>query len=268
MTTPSTPSQPATKGLTALITGANRGIGFEIARQLGSEGWRVLMGCRDPERGDQSVGALAALGHDVELVEVDVSDPIAIERVRDGLDGSLDVLVNNAGVSLSGFNEDVARRTLAVNYWGPRRLTDAMLPKMTAGGRVVHVSSGMANEATLAEPLRKRFADASLNPDDVDALMDRFVRSLADGTAREQGWPLNAYRVSKLGLNALTRALARTHTNVSFTAVCPGWVRTDMGGETAPRSVEQGADGIVWAAQTAAQAESGGYFRDRSPCSW
>ncbi len=261
-------STPAPSTLTALITGANRGIGFEIARQLGSEGWRVLMACRDPERGDQAVGALAALDYDVELVELDVSDPIAIERVRDDLDGQLDVLVNNAGISLSGFNEDVARRTLAVNYWGPRRLTEALLPKIPAGGRVVHVSSGMADESTLPEPLRKRFADPTLDPAGVDALMDKFVRSLADGTAREQGWPNNAYRVSKVGLNALTRALARSRDDISFTAVCPGWVKTDMGGEKAPRTIEQGADGIVWAAREADQAASGGYFRDRSPCSW
>ncbi len=218
----------------ALVSGANRGIGAEIARALAADhGFVVLAGARDPGKVEARDGVVA--------VELDVSDDDSVAAAFGRIEsdpGRLDVLVNNAGVggnytdSAAEFDLDDARRTLETNLFGAWRLAQAALPLLRDSDdpRIVNVSSGAGQL------------------DDMQG-----------------GYP--AYRISKSGLNALTRILAAEEGRVRVNSLCPGWVRTDMGGSGAPRSVEEGADTAVWLA-TDPGVGSGGFYRDRKPIPW
>jgi len=265
-------SSPPTR--TALVTGANRGLGLETARQLAGQGFRVLVTAREASDARRAAGALEGPGASVAALSVplDVADPGSIAAAADHLRGAgaaIDVLVNNAGVSLDGFDAGVARRTLETNFFGPLRLTEALLPLIPAGGTVVMVSSGMGELAGLDQRLRARFTDPALTRDALIELMNTFVADVAAGAHRERGWPSNAYRVSKVGLNALVRVWAPelAGRGIIVNAVCPGWVRTDMGGPGASRGVEKGAASIVWGA-TRRGEPTGGFFRDGRRIDW
>jgi carbonyl reductase 1 len=179
------------------------------------------------------------------------------------------VLVNNAGIAMEGFDEVVAYKTLATNFHGVRRLTRALVDRMADGGRIVMVSSGMGELDGLAPQLRERFLDASLDEAALVAFVDGFVREVAERRHTASGWPSSAYRVSKIALNTLTRLYARElePRGIRVAAVCPGWVRTDMGGPGASRSVAEGARGIVWAATTSELA-TGRFYRDARRIPW
>jgi carbonyl reductase 1 len=187
-------------------------------------------------------------------------------------DGGLDALVNNAGVSLDGFDADVARRTLAVNLFGAMHVTDALLPSMRPGARIVMVSSGMGELSGVRGEERARIADPELTREGLLALVESFVRDVAAGTHARRGWPSNAYSVSKIAMNALVRVLARELAadprGILVNAENPGWVRTRMGGRSAPRSVEDGARTAVWLATLPEGGPSGGFFRDEQAIPW
>ncbi len=227
----------------ALVTGANRGIGLEVCRQLAECGLRVVLTARDPQAGQTATAELTRAGHDVTFCPLDVTDPAAAEAARAFVAerfGHLDVLVNNAAVYL---DDDVSifdvplsdfAATLAANLYGPLHLCRAFVPDMRRRGygRVVNVSS-------------------------------------ESGQLRSMGGYNGAYAISKTALNALTRVVAaEAGPAVKVNAVCPGWVRTDMGGPHASRSVAQGAAGIVWLATLPDSGPSGGFFRDGQPLDW
>jgi len=243
----------------AVVTGANRGLGAEIARQLGGRGLRVVATSREPRDG---------------FATLDVTRAEHVEALAHRLagEGGLDVLVNNAGVSLDGFDADVARRTLDVNVRGAMRVTDALLPGMRDGGRVVMVSSGMGELSGVRGEVRERFADPELDRAGLLALVESFVRDVAAGTHARRGWPSSAYSVSKIAMNALVRVLARELAGdprrILVNAENPGWVRTRMGGASAPRSVEDGARTAVWLALLPEGGPTGGFFRDERPIPW
>lgn len=229
--------------LTVLVTGANRGIGLEYARQFADKGYRVIGTARDPAKATD----LAAVADRVEAL--DVSDAASVAALAARLDGeAIDILVNNAGVfletkdfalpqaaSVFAVDPEIVQATLACNALAPLRLIQAIVPIMREGGwgRIVNVSSGMGQ---LAE-------------------MEGF-------------WP--GYRMSKAALNALTRLTAREieGSPIKINSVCPGWCRTDMGGPNATRSAEEGAAGIVWAALLPDDGPNGGFFRDGKPIQW
>jgi carbonyl reductase 1 len=168
----------------------------------------------------------------------------------------------------------VARRTLDVNFFGPMHLTDALLPSMHAGGRIVMVSSGMGTLSHVSGEVRSLFEDPRMTRSELVTLMESFVRDVAAGRQSERGWPANAYSVSKVGLNALVRVLARELESdprrILVNAADPGWVKTRMGGPTAPRAVEQGARTPVWLALLLEHEHgpSGGFFRDERAATW
>jgi NAD(P)-dependent dehydrogenase (short-subunit alcohol dehydrogenase family) len=249
--------QVGTNPSVAVVTGANRGIGQEIAKQLAARGVRVLAAAREVGAGDVVL----------DVTSMDQIDALA-DRLRDGLD----ILINNAGVSLDGFSDEIARRTLAVNFYGAMNVTDRLLPSMRAGGRIVMVSSGMGELSIVAPHLRTELDSPNLNRRGLIELMESFISDVANGVHRDKGWPSNAYAVSKLGLNALTRVLARELAGdrraIIVNAACPGWVHTRMGGRGAPRSPKEGARTPVWLALLPAGSPSGGFFRDEHPIAW
>ena len=225
----------------ALVSGGNRGIGREVARQLAEKGLAVVMGSRDPGKGE---AVAQELGNGIVATQLDVTDEESVGSAISFVErefGRLDVLVNNAGIA-DGWSGaaveadfDRVKEILETNLFGAWRLAKAALPLMRKNGygRIVNVSSGM-------------------------------------GQLSDMGGHSPGYRVSKTGLNALTRMLAAEleGENILVNSVCPGWVRTDMGGENARRSVEQGADTPVWLATLPDDGPSGGFFRDREPVPW
>ena len=229
----------------ALVTGANRGIGYEICRQLAGNGLRVILTSRDANKGLPAQKKLWRAGLDVIYRELDVTrrgSVSALARYLGKEHGRLDVLVNNAGIMIDHSStsvlvekEDVFRRTLQTNFFGALRLCQAVIPLMQQHGygRIVNLSSGLGQ-----------------------------LDDMGDGNA--------AYRMSKTALNALTRmvAAATDGDGILVNSVCPGWVRTDMGGRSASRSVEKGAQTAVWLATLADGGPSGGFFRDRKPIPW
>ncbi len=233
----------------AVVTGANRGLGLETCRQLAQRGLRVILTSRDPGRGQAARDGLRAKGQEITFHPLDVTDAGSVDRLREFIlheYGRVDVLVNNAGVFLdpiggsepsasSVFRSDIdtVRTTMETNLYGPLRLCQSLLPLMQGSGRVVNVSSGM-------------------------------------GQLSEMNGGCPGYRFSKTALNALTRIMADElqNTRIKVNSVCPGWVRTDMGGPNATRSVEAGAATIVWLATLDDDGPSGGFFRDREPIPW
>jgi len=252
----------------AIVTGGNRGLGLETCRQLATGGVRVVLAAR---RGEDAGAAAAALGVDSLALDVTDGDSIAqaVATVRERYH-RVDILVNNAGVAMEGFDAAIARATLAVNTFGPIAVTDAFRPLLSDRAAIVMVSSQMGELACVSPALRARFTAPNLSRDQLTALMEEFVGDVAEQTWEGKGWPNSAYRVSKVGLNAFTRILAReiADTEVCVNAVCPGWVRTDMGGMNATRSVEEGARSIVWAATLPPDGPTGGFFRDGAPMPW
>jgi NAD(P)-dependent dehydrogenase (short-subunit alcohol dehydrogenase family) len=225
---------------TALVTGANKGIGLEVARQLAALGWRVFVGARDAVRGE---AAAESIEGDAELLELDVTQPTSIAKaVREmGAQVSqLDVLVNNAAIledgdsSVLSLSPEIARRTLETNVLGPLRVTQGFVPllRKSPAARVINVSS----------------AAGQLGGD-------------LSGFAP-------AYSISKTALNGLTVQLAAALPGMAVNSISPGWVRTDMGGSNAPRSVQEGAAGIVWLAAEAPQSLTGKFLRDREILDW
>ncbi len=224
----------------SLVTGANRGIGREVAVQLGGLGHFVLVGSRDPSKGAITLDAITAAGGEGTVLALDISDPASIaaacEVVRDL--GSLDVLVNNAAITYdtwqTAINPDfeVIREALETNLYGTWQLTSALAPMLRASahGRIVNVSSGA-------------------------------------GAINGMGGHLPAYRISKVSLNALTCMWAAELPGVLVNAVCPDWVATDMGGGGG-RPVSEGAAGVVWAATLPDSGPTGGFFRDRQRINW
>jgi carbonyl reductase 1 len=251
----------------AVVTGGNRGIGRDIARRLVASGLDVIATGRDPGQGKDAAADVGA-----RFFPLDVTDAASIEALAANLSGGLDVLVNNSGVSMQGFDARVAKGTLDVNFFGAMNVTDRLLPSMRAGGRIVMVSSGMGELSSVSEALRQRLLDPSLSRAELVSLMESFVRDVAAGTHARNGWPSSAYRVSKVGLNALTRILAREletdPRRILVNAVCPGWVRTAMGGAGAPRSIEKGSETPAWLALLPDGGPSGGFFRDQHEIAW
>jgi NAD(P)-dependent dehydrogenase (short-subunit alcohol dehydrogenase family) len=223
------------------VTGANRGIGLAIARQLAELGYSVLLGSRDLKAGEDAAKSLRRAGLEIEAVPIDLTDPAAIDAALNAINKSgchIDALVNNAGVlhekPILELTDAEIADSIAVHLAGPLRLVRALAPKMIRDkyGRIVNLSSGWG--------------------------------SFAEG----MGGP-GLYGVTKAALNALTVRLAKELPSaVKVNAMCPGWVQTRMGGQGATRSPEEGADTAVWLATLPDDGPTGGFFRDRKAIDW
>ncbi|MFB2836807.1 SDR family oxidoreductase [Floridanema evergladense] len=231
----------------AVVTGANRGIGFETCRQLAKKNIPVILTSRDEFKGKAAAEKLESEGLEVSSYPLDVTNAESVEKlaqfIRDRF-GKLDILVNNAAIALDFSAEgstvfqakvSTIQQTIKTNLYGPLLLCQALIPLMQINnyGRVVNVSSGAGQLQEM-----------------------------------KSGYP--AYRMSKTALNSLTKMFAYEleGTNILVNSVCPGWVKTDMGGPNAPRTTEQGADTIVWLATLPDDGLTGGFFRDRQPIPW
>jgi NAD(P)-dependent dehydrogenase (short-subunit alcohol dehydrogenase family) len=242
-----------------------------VSRELLQLGYDVVLTARERAAGEAAARGLGAPDHARSLV-LDVSDDASVARFATELAAGprVDALVNNAGASFDGFDEGVAARTLDTNYRGAVRVTRALLPQLSPSANIVMVSSGMADLSRFSAPLAKRLLAPGLDAEGVEAIAQEFVSAVARDQHVKLGFPQNAYGVSKALLNAFTRALARElgEGGRRVNAVCPGWVRTRMGGGAAPRSLEEGARGITWAATLGAGGPNGGFFRDTRAIPW
>lgn len=228
----------------ALITGANRGIGQELARRLAIEGWKVLVAARDAKKGEAAAARLKKeTAGKVRFIRIDVTDPASIAAARQKLkDGAvkLDALVNNAGIYGEREGDLGAERTIDTNFFGTLHVTDGLSELLVEGAHVVNVTSGLGALANLSPERRDELADPALT-------RKRLVAMMKDAASTNvKGWGTDCYGVSKAALNALTRILARElePRKIKVNATCPGWVRTDMGGRNAPRTVEEGAASV------------------------
>jgi len=238
----------------ALVTGANKGIGFEVARQLARKNFHVFLGARKSDAGLAAVQKLNkegekedyGKGHSglaVTFIEIDVSKPDSIRRAAEEFSRKsdrLDTLVNNAGILLDDDKDvltitpEIFETTLRTNTVGPLLVSQAFVPflRKSDAPRIVNVSSGGGQ--------------------------------LTDGA---DGWA-PAYCISKTALNGVTSQLAAALPKFAVNSVCPGWVRTDMGGSNATRSVLEGAAGVVWLAADAPQNQTSKFWRDRKIIPW
>jgi NAD(P)-dependent dehydrogenase (short-subunit alcohol dehydrogenase family) len=222
---------------TALITGASRGIGREVARTLASEGWQVLSAVRDAKSAPAGTQAEA----------VDMADRASIEALAQRLlarKQRLDALVNNAGVYTGP-----VRRMWDVNVLGPLLLTRALEPLLVDNARVVMVTSGLGRLSGQPASLIERLTDPALSLED----LERLAKEAPGG-----------YGASKAALIAMARVFASQlkARGILVNAISPGWCRTDMGGAGAPRSVEQGAASVLWGVRLSPGGPSGGAFED------
>lgn len=232
-----------TKMKNILITGANRGLGFEIARQAGEKDFHVFISGRDEEKLREALSRLKGDNISAEILVMDVSRDESIRKAAEELSARevrLDVLVNNAGIllkadeSLLDDDFELFNKTIITNSYGPLRVVREFLPLIITPGRIINISSG---GGSMSDPV--------------------------------EGWS-PAYCTSKTLLNAITRHLAYElkSLDISVNAVCPGWVKTDMGGRSAPRPVEKGAQTPVWLASDAPQQLTGKFFRDKKEIPW
>lgn len=228
---------------TVLITGANKGIGFQIAKDLGKTGFKILLGARNIEKGKTASQILVKKGIDAEFIEIDVSNPKSIENAfeivsKDYL--KLDALINNAGILDDSNNTildipfDVAINTLQTNALGALWTTQVFFPLLKSGSRVIMMSSGLG----------------------------KFCERVSDYA------PI--YSISKTTMNAITKHLSNelTKQGIIVNAMSPGWVKSDMGGQAASRTLAQGADTAVWLASEAADSINGQFLMDKKPINW
>lgn len=236
----------------AFVTGGNRGIGYAIGRSLAQRGITVILGIRDPNKGAKACSRLQGEDLDVNFELLDVTDEDSLKTAVKHIQaqfGRLDILVNNAGILIDSaenvldVSQSTIKKTLQTNVLGPLMLCQNCVALMKAGGygRIVNISSTLGSLSEMVDP---------------------------DSAYAGVGTP--AYRLSKAALNAVTMLVAKEvrNDNILVNSACPGWVRTDLGGDQAPLTPEQGADTPVWLATLPDDGPTGGFYRERTRIPW
>jgi NAD(P)-dependent dehydrogenase (short-subunit alcohol dehydrogenase family) len=228
----------------AFVTGGNRGIGYELVKQLALKGFKVILASRDPKMGHEAAQKLKGLDLDVSFVMMDVDDQESIRQAAITVNekyGRLDVLINNAGLyfdeneKLLTMDPSILEKTMRTNFFGAYYVIHSFMPLMEKQryGRIINVSS------------------------ELGAMRDMSVQGAG------------SYKLSKLALNGLTQLVAaEIKGDIKINAVCPGWVSSDMGGPSAPRTPKQAAESILWLATIGPEGPNGGFFRDGKPIGW
>ncbi|XP_039137812.1 salutaridine reductase-like [Dioscorea cayenensis subsp. rotundata] len=288
----------------AVVTGANKGIGLEIVKQLASNGIMVLLTARDVKRGTEAVEKLKDSGFsDVVFHQLDVSDSASIASLVDFIKtefGKLDILVNNAAVlgifvdlqDLDSSTKEIIEKgegpaffklldaavedyekteeCLNINYYGTKKVIDALMPflQLSHSPRIVNVSSSAGKLQYIpGESIRREFGDADgLSEEKLDELLRHFLSDFKAKNLEQNGWPtrLSAYIISKVALNALTRILAKKYPKFCINCVHPGYVKTEINFNTGTKTVEEGAKGPVMLALLPDGSPSGFYYDQTS----
>ncbi|ESK96611.1 carbonyl reductase [Moniliophthora roreri MCA 2997] len=286
-----------TSPLVIIVTGANKGIGFEtirnlaknasssfLAKEVKADGALIYLTARDEARGKEALQKLRLSGSTrIEFVQLDVSDPQSVEQFKNFIASRherVHALINNAGVApaVAGdggrFDSKTINWVMSVNYWGVRSMTKAFLPLMHEKGRIVNLSSGLSHLGPISNrTLVQRFLTAS-RVEQADALAKEWQDSVADGSYSKKGWPSMSYSVSKMLMNALTRAFAaenaKAHPNLLINWIEPGWVTTDMGGPWASDGdAKEGSRCPTFAAIGDLKGKSGvGFDKDTNEREW
>ncbi|KFO20379.1 carbonyl reductase [NADPH] 1 [Fukomys damarensis] len=255
----------------ALVTGANKGIGFAVTRELCRRfSGDVVLTARDEARGRAAVQQLQAEGLSPRFHLLDIDDLQSIRAVGDFLRreyGGLDVLVNNAGIFFNKGDPTpfhlVAEATMKTNFFGTLNVCKELLPLMRPQGRVVNVSSMSSSMALkgCSPELQQKLQSETITEEELVKFINKFMEDMKNEGHEKEGWQNNAYGVSKIGVTVLSRIQARKLSEerrgdrILLNACCPGWVRTDMGGHSAPKSPEEGAETLVYLALLPPDAE-------------
>ncbi|XVF80013.1 hypothetical protein PTKIN_Ptkin15bG0036300 [Pterospermum kingtungense] len=267
----------------AVVTGANKGIGLEICKQLASKGVMVVLTARDEKRGLEAVEKLkeSGLSDNVVFHQLDVADPATIASLVEFIKtqfGKLDILKNSellllmqpgAEVNWSGLlteTPELSEKCLQTNYYGAKRMCESLIPllQLSDSPRIVNVSSSMGKLKNISNEWAKAvLSDAeNLTEQKVDEVLSEFMKDFKEGSLESKGWPafIPAYRVSKAAMNAYTRILVKKYPNFCINSVCPGFVKTDINYNSGILTVEEGAEGPVRLALLPNGSPSGLFF--------
>lgn len=270
----------------AVVTGSNKGIGLAIVRALCKDyQGDVYLTARDKGRGEEAVKALNSEGLQPKFQQLDINSKESIAAAAAFFKekyGGVDVLVNNAAIAFKNADPTPfatqAEVTLETNYFATKDMLNEFMPLIKSGGRVVNVSS-FVSSMTLnkcSPALQERFRSEDITEEELSGLMQRFVDKTKTDEHKADGWPETAYGVSKTGLTTLSMILARQlskkrpNDHILLNACCPGWVRTDMAGDKAPKSPDQGAETPVYLAllPPGAQEPHGCFVSDKVVQKW
>ncbi|GBC09046.1 hypothetical protein RclHR1_08580005 [Rhizophagus clarus] len=262
----------------ALVTGANKGIGYAIVRNLALRYAQrssddlpltIFMTARDPNLGQESLKKVKQELKskqilkdengkvDIKFLRMDLTDEESIKEVKQVLENEngLDILINNAAIAFKGnqFDINVVHTTLETNFYGTLNVCNQLYPLIRPNGRLINISSGLGKLSTLkSSELQKKFTQEDLDIDELIGLIKKFENDVENDQWTKEGWPSQAYGVSKVGVIAMSKIFARRADsegkNIFVHACCPGWVATDMGGPNAPRNIDQGAETPVYLA--------------------
>ncbi|KAK7274530.1 hypothetical protein RIF29_15623 [Crotalaria pallida] len=280
----------------ALVTGANKGIGYAISKQLASNGITVVVTARDEKKGLEAVDNLKQLGLSDHVIfhKLDVTDPHSIASLASFIKtqfGKLDILVNNAGVpgadvdgealATSGVLENAGRidwskivvenyelteAGLKTNYYGAKKLTEALIPllRLSDSPTIVNVSSSMGRLENIPNGRPKEVLSdvENLTEEKIDDILNDYLKDFKEGSLETKGWPhqMSAYTISKAALNAYTRVLAKKYPSFCINAICPGYVKTDINFNTGILTPDEGAESAVRLALLPNGSPSGLFF--------
>lgn len=275
--------------VTALVSGGNRGLGYGIVRKLAndfpssplygssSDRLTIYLGSRDVGKGEEAKRSIVselnkeALDRvSIEVRQFDTSSHESITKLASDLKSSgVDILINNAGIAMDGFDANIAKQTVATNYFAVQDVINHI--PVNEGGKIINIASLAGVLRNYGDNIRERFRSAN-TIEHVDELMKEFPEAVADGTFKDKGWKDAAYATSKCGVIAYTRALATKYQqegkNVFVVSCCPGYVNTDMTKGKGHKTLDQGAETPVLLALGKADAKPGEFWSEKKPFDW